>query len=393
MKMFRQALIIFFKELKCIVRDAKTFFVGILIPFFLVPTMLFIFNFTMGGTEKSIAKNVNIAVSSKNNSFYKFMSAQDDVTIVETNNPGKSLDSGEISSYIIIDENLDEKVLKKEPFTLDIKYNKSSMNSLLAQPMVSQYEEAYRYVLEKSSFKNYEELEQISKNKFNLGQQQNDQESMDLSSMIFMMLVPMMLILYSCFGSSSTAAELGAGEKERGTFEPLLSTGVERSAVVIGKLFATAFMGVLSSMFTVMGLFVYLIVSSKNDNILNNFNIFSFVELLTIIVVISVFFAALNLTIGIYAKSYKEAQTFLMPVCLLVMFPSFFTYTLDFSNVGFTDLSIPVLNTICVIKEILSNSFNAAHFSVVIAWHLVYIFLLCLVMFKLFKKENIIFRV
>ena len=129
MKMFRQALIIFFKELKCIVRDAKTFFVGILIPFFLVPTMLFIFNFTMGGTEKSIAKNVNIAVSSKNNSFYKFMSAQDDVTIVETNNPGKSLDSGEISSYIIIDENLDEKVLKKEPFNLDIKYNKSSMNS------------------------------------------------------------------------------------------------------------------------------------------------------------------------------------------------------------------------------------------------------------------------
>ena len=390
MKMIRQALIVFFKELKCIVRDSKTFFVGILIPFFLVPSILFIIGFAVGGTEQNLSKNVNIAVSSKNNSFYKFMFAQDDITVIETNNPERLLDSGEISSYIIVDENLDEKIIKNEPFTLDIKYNKSSINSSIAQAMISGYEDAYRYILEKYSFKDINQLEQISKFKINLGEQIGS-EQMDFSSMLFMMLVPMMLITYSCVGSSSTAAELGAGEKERGTFEPLLSTGVERSAVVLGKLLATTFMGILSSVFTVLGLFVYLILSSK-DNVLGSFSVFSFVMLLVVIVIISVFFAALNLTVGIYAKSYKEAQTYLMPFYFLAMFPSFFTYTLDSGSISFAYLCVPVLNIICIIKEILSNSFNFMHFSFVVGLHIVYVFFLCLIMFKLFKKESIIFR-
>ena len=391
MKMFKQALTIFFKELKCIIRDAKTFFVGILIPFLLIPIILFIISFSVGGVEQSITKNINIAVSSKDNCFYDFMSAQDDITIVETSNPEKALDSGEVSSYIIVDENLNEKVLKKEPFTLDVKYNKSSMNSSIAQTIISQYEETFRYILEKYPFDDAQDLEQFNKMKINLRDQMNT-ESMDLSSMLFMMFVPMMLITYSCLGSSSTAAELGAGEKERGTFEPLLSTGVERSAVVLGKLLATTFMGVLSSVFTVFGLFVYLIISS-DKTALSHFNFMSFIMLLAVIVIISVFFAAINLTISIYAKSYKEAQTYLMPIGLFSMFPSFFTYFLESGNISFAYLCVPVLNIICVIKEILSNSLNPLHFCIVIAWHAVYIFLLCLVMFKLFKKEDIVFRV
>ena len=82
MKMFKQALTIFFKELKCIIRDAKTFFVGILIPFLLIPIILFIISFSVGGVEQSITKNINIAISSKDNCFYGFMSAQDRKSVV-----------------------------------------------------------------------------------------------------------------------------------------------------------------------------------------------------------------------------------------------------------------------------------------------------------------------
>lgn len=391
MKMFKQALIIFFKEMKCIIRDAKTFFIGILIPLLLVPTLLFIVNFSMGGITQNLVKNVNIAVSDKNNSFYKFISAQDDVTVIETKNPEKALDLGKISSYIVIDENLDEKIINKEEFVLDIKYNKSSMDSIMVQNIVSGYEDTYKYILEKHSFKNVSQLEELSKMKINLSEQIEIPE-MNFSSMMFTMLVPMMLIIYCCVGSSSTAAELGAGEKERGTFEPLLSTGVERSAVVLGKLLATNFMGVLSGIFTVIGLFAYLMISS-GEGALKNLSMLSFVMLLVTIVILSVLFAAINLTISVYAKSYKEAQTYLTPIILIAIFPSFFTLMMDTGSINFTYLCIPILNISCIIKEILSGSVNLVHVGVVTAWHMVYIIVLCFVMFKMFKKENIIFRV
>lgn len=389
MKMFKQALIIFFKELKCIMRDLKTFFVGILIPFFLVPSILFIIG--GGKAEQYSPKVINIAVSNKDNSFYKFMSAQDDIAIIETNNPEKFLDSGEISSYVIIDEHLDEKIIKNEPFALDIKYNEFSVNSSISYSLVSGYEEAYREIFQKYSFERIEDLEQVGEMKINLGEQ-IDSGLIDFGSVFFVMFVPMMLITYSCVGTSTTAADLGAGEKERGTLEPLLATGVERSAVVLGKLLATTFMGVLSSMSTVVGFLIYLIISSARS-VLNNFNIMSFGALLVAAILISVFFAAINLTISIYAKSYKEAQTYSMFIVLLTMFPSVFTLMMETSSINFSYLCLPVLNIICIIKEILSNSFNLLHFNVVVGLNVLYVFLLCLVMFKLFKKENIIFRV
>ena len=65
MKTFKQALVVFFKEMKCLMRDTKTFVFGIFLPLILVPSMLFIIDFSMKGTQTKLADNVNIAISNK----------------------------------------------------------------------------------------------------------------------------------------------------------------------------------------------------------------------------------------------------------------------------------------------------------------------------------------
>lgn len=390
MKMFKQALIVFWKELKCIVRDKKTFIFGLLLPLFLVPSMLFMIDFSMKGMQGKTAENVNVAMDNKDNSLYDFLNAQDVITVVDVDNPQKALDSGVISAYITVSKDVDEKILKKEAFNLEVKYNESSINSVMSMASVAQYESAYRYLVSNYEFKSVEELRSLMNFKVDLSQVEGVPK-IDTSSLYFSMLVPMMLILYCCMGSSGTAAELSAGEKERGTLEPLLSTCADRTGILLGKLFATTLMGITSGLFTVIGLWCYLLLSTSSD--LPNISAFGMVSLFVMTVFISMFFSALNLMIGVYAKSYKEAQTYLMPVSLVCIAPTFFTYTLDISRIGLVDLCIPVYNVICIIKEILSGAANAIHVGIVLLWLVAYISILLGITVRIFKKEDVVFRI
>ena len=75
-----------------------------------------------------------------------------------------------------------------------------------------------------------------------------------MSLMMLGMLIPMMIIGYSGSGIVPIATDLGAGEKERGTLEPLLSTSISRSSILIGKLIVTATFGSITSILSAVGL-------------------------------------------------------------------------------------------------------------------------------------------
>ncbi len=390
--MFKQAIAVFLKEMKCIVRDKRTFIFGLLLPLLLVPTMLFIIDFSVSGLQGKTSETATVVVDRKDNSFYDFLSIQDSIKIIDVKNAEKSLDSGEIVAYITVDENLDEKVVNKEAFKLDIKYANSSINSVMAIPTVKQYESAYRYLAEHYTFSSVNDLlEKISKAKISLDDMNVDIPKVDTSSLYFSMLVPMMIVIYCCMGSAGTASDLSAGEKERGTLEPLLSTSVNRTGLILGKLFATTVMGVTSGLCTAIGLWGYLIISSSSAK--NSISALNMVLLLIITIFVSMFFASINLLIGVYAKSYKEAQTYMTPLSLLCVIPTMFSYTLEVSKISIPELCIPVFNVICIIKEILAGIFNISHVLIVLLWLAVYISVILYIIIKLFKKENVLFRI
>lgn len=382
---------VFVKEMKCIIRDKKTFIFGLLLPLLLVPTMLFIVDFSIAGMQGKTAEHVSVAMNRKDNSFYDFFSAQDAITVLDVKDVQRSLDSGEIVAYITVDEDIDKKIINRETFDLNIKYADSSINSVMSIPLIKQYEETYRYLTENYTFTNIENLREVVKTKISLDDMNADVPFIDTSSIYFSMLVPMMLILYCCMGSAGTASELSAGEKERGTMEPLLSTSADRTAIVIGKLFATTATGVTSGLCTAIGLWGYLIISSGAEK--NSISILNMTLLLIMTVFISMFFASINLLIGVYSKSYKEAQTYMMPISLLCVVPTMFSYTLEASKVGIVDLCIPIYNVICVIKEILAGVFNVNHLIIVFLWIILYTALVFFAIIKLFKKESVLFRV
>lgn len=391
MTMISNALTVFLKELKCMIRDKKTFWMISLLPFVLIPLMLLTINFSTQNLENNMGKNMTVGISSKDNTFYDFLSVQKALTVLEVTDPQKSLNSGEIVAYITTDNNLDEKFLKKEKFTIDIQYSDSSINSKMAMAVLPQYESTFRYISENYDFDNINSFKEKISSELDVSDDLGVDISSDNSMIYFNMLVPILLVIYCWMGSSTVAAELTAGEKEKGTLEPLLSNGVERTSLIIGKIAATTAMGVISGMSSVLGLGVYLLISSSFGKV--GMNVLDLLALLFVAILASVFFSSVNIMLGIYARSSKEAQAYFMPSLLVYLIPTFFTYTLDINQINLPQLCIPVYNIICVIKEIMASSLNIVHLGVVTAWFAVYISLAYFVTIRLFKREDVIFRI
>ncbi len=402
MKMFKNAIIVFIKEMKDILRDKKTFLFGLIIPFLLIPTMLFAIDYSMNFFQGGKDNQVYVAINNKENSFYRFCTAHQNIKFVDTDNPQAALNSGRISAYINIQDNIDDDIINKKNIDIDVEFGTSSLGSMLSASAIGYYKELYlaliQYITDNDYAKNVEELRVLAEDKElnqNLTEIYPYQGSQDIgfntSSLYFNMLVPMMLILYCCIGSSSTASDLSAGEKERGSLEALLSTGASRTSIIVGKLFATTVMGLISGLCTVLGLSTYLMISS--DSQMSQVSVADVLALLATTLFTSMFFAAVNLAIGVYSKSSKEAQTYLMPVSIISLIPTYFTYSMDLNSINLKYLCIPIVNVICIIKEILAGVLNFSHLGIVIAWLIVYIAIAFSLTAHMFKKESVIFRI
>ena len=73
--------------------------------------------------------------------------------------------------------------------------------------------------------------------------------------------VAFMFIAYILTGSMYPAIDLGAGEKERGTMETLVSTNISTVEIIIGKMFSITLSAVITAIFSTLGFIIPLILS------------------------------------------------------------------------------------------------------------------------------------
>ncbi|WDC85509.1 ABC transporter permease subunit [Caloramator sp. mosi_1] len=83
-----------------------------------------------------------------------------------------------------------------------------------------------------------------------------NKEKANQGALILTMLLPLYLIIYAITGPMAAAVDLGAGEKERGTLEPLLTTQASRMQLLFGKLFAITIMGIIGTTSSLTGLYI-----------------------------------------------------------------------------------------------------------------------------------------
>lgn len=135
--------------------------------------------------------------------------------------------------------------------------------------------------------------------------------------------LPYLLVLGAFLGGMYLAIDTTAGERERQSLEPLLANPASRAQIVLGKLGATFGFAMASMMLSLVAFsFAFQYIDLERLGMRIDFDLGLILRAGLLMVPLVMCFAALQTIVAAYAKSYREAQTYLSLLMLVPMLPS-----------------------------------------------------------------------
>lgn len=209
----------------------------------------------------------------------------------------------------------------------------------------------------------------------------------------FARVFPFLLMMWLIAGAIQPAVDMTAGEKERGTMETLLISPAERSEIVLGKFLATTAFAFASVVWNVIWLAAMAILA---EQFLGN-PIISLVGMAGCLVIglpLAMLFSAVCVALGVFAKSTKEGQYYLIPLILMAMPLAFWSMSpgmqLEPSNFW-----VPVTGAMLLQQRLLAVAGDPipwAYFLPVFASLIAWIGLALLFAVWQFRRESVLFR-
>lgn len=209
-------------------------------------------------------------------------------------------------------------------------------------------------------------------------------------------ILPYVVILTASFGGMTSAFDLIAGEKEKGTLETLLVSPASRREIIIGKLGAVCVVSALAGLCAITGMVVALELGVRTvadllpTNIAISYS--SIAAMLLVIIPLTLTTSALLLVISAFARNPKEAQAYVFPFMIVVIVPAMLSFVLPAEG-GLLISLIPILNTAMVMKQVLSDMIRPDFIALATLSSLAYAAVALRLVVALFEREKILFRI
>jgi len=209
-------------------------------------------------------------------------------------------------------------------------------------------------------------------------------------------ILPYMFIIFCFMGAMYPAIDLGAGEKERGTLETLLLAPIRRYQIVLGKFFVIFTTGVTAALLCLTSFGVMLAVKGQEitgelGEIIASVSVVDLVLIAAMLIPTAAMFAALLLSISIYAKSFKEASAYCGPLNFLVIMPAFIAM-LPMVKLDWYWAMVPITNISLAIKELIKGTMNYGMLTAILGSSVVIAGALLFFCSRWFEREAVLFR-
>jgi sodium transport system permease protein len=388
---------IFRKELLDTLRDRRTLMTMLVIPILVFPITLYVFVEISKSYQESASKEtMKIGVVGDPDQFYtqqlqqipaavgpkKIIAFQDSSAL------RKAINKDEIQLGLLLPAHA--KLLRKQQTTVRLSW-------LLDASEVGRAERAELY---SASLKANAENERLQKLGISPEQiRPLEVETINCASNKKMVgqlaggFLPYIFIAFGFIGCMYPAIDLFTGEKERGTIETLLTVPVARWKILMGKMLVVICSGMVAATCALLGLFVSIEFLDLADNqellevihsILTPYFILSMFALLLPLVI---FFAGLMIPIAIYAKSFKEAQSIITPLNILVVLPAMVGFFPGIA-LNIQTVFIPVVNVVLATKALIAGTLSWFYFFGVFSLMCMLAFLAISLSYRQFGKEN-----
>jgi sodium transport system permease protein len=220
-------------------------------------------------------------------------------------------------------------------------------------------------------------------------------------------LIPFFIAIWTLSGGQMTAIDATAGEKERGTLEVLLVAPVRRAEVVVGKFLAVVTFGLSAAVMAILGfvlggtvlrrVFMPLIGDGGGEIAAMMGGTLTITPLTVLLLLVSALLlasvvSALLLTVTLFARSFKEAQTYVAPMSFLLIIPAIALQFRDLIGAGDSVYWIPVYNVMVLMDDVVKGSASAG--AIGITWLVMTLAVAALLTlaYRSFLREDVLFR-
>ncbi len=365
--------LIYKKEILELLRDRKTLFFMIALPIVVFPLIFGgVIYFMSQAVSESQTKTLTYAIGGGQYApdLVSALSAVDSLELktleLEVNDEDSAkaaVESEGLDFVLLIPDNYGNDVIESGQITLKLVLNDAQLNSVRSR--VRDVTDLIEDENQNRAFANLGVNEEQQTALLNpiIIEKVNVADKREQAGAQFGGLIPYFMFILCLQGAMLPAADIGAGEKERGTLETLLLSPIERHNIVLAKFLTIATAGVTSALITVLSMAIWGLVVSQGMAItfvtefMSAIGWFDFLLVFLMLVPVVATFASLLLALSIYARSFKEAQGYMSPLMIVVFVPVLIALVPNIELKGVWAW-IPLTNVALAIKELVKGTMD-----------------------------------
>ena len=203
--------------------------------------------------------------------------------------------------------------------------------------------------------------------------------------------IPLMLVLMTITGAVYPAIDLTAGERERGTMEILVAAPISRLSVLVGKFVAVLAVAILTAIANLVAMVVTIYTLGLDELIFGSqgISLSTFGVIFILLLVLAAFFSAILLGLTSFARSFKEAQAYLIPLMLVAFAPGLLSLTPNLQTTSSLAV-IPLVNIVLVGRDLLAGHASPILLAVTIVSTIMYGLLALAFASRVFGEDSIL---
>lgn len=205
-------------------------------------------------------------------------------------------------------------------------------------------------------------------------------------------LAPLILILMTITGAVYPAIDLTAGERERNTLETLIAAPVSRLALLLAKYVAVMTVAMLTASVNLAAMTITATASGLGGVLFGDEGLTAAAaaQVFGLMILFAAFFAAVLLAVTSFARSFKEAQAYLIPLMMLSLAPGMLSLTPDLKLSGPLAVA-PLVNIVLLARDALQGEATPVVAAVVVASTVLYALAAIGVAARVFGADSVLY--
>jgi sodium transport system permease protein len=395
---------IFKKEMTDTLRDRRTLIFMLAVPIAAIPLLLIVIsNLMTGQIEKEMERTSMVLVQGMEflpDDLRGDLNGAESFTIEpdansDLNDMIERVKSGEVDALMVVPRSFDKAIALESPTEIEIFYDEAEIRSGFAVDRLDSILASFRKATISARLQQHEISEDVIK-PFDITSR-NVASMKKVAGETLGAMLPYLIIIMCFMGAMYPAIDLAAGEKERGTLETLLVSPASRGEFVVGKYLVILSTGTVAALLSMVSLTFSLnymasgIMKFTGEILSIDFDLATVILVFMIVLPLAGIFSAILLSVSIFARSFKEAQSYITALNMFIILPAFVSL-LPGVELDYKIALIPVVNVSMIIKEAVSGS---VQWNYVIATFVSTNVLAAALLYlakKWFERESVLFR-